>query len=82
MPSNMRQPEPLVTSSPPPGDRGDLCLHTFVRQVNMAISLAFLAPGLVQAAVDGRLPRGIGVANLRDAPAAWSLQYGKLGLAS
>ena len=27
-----------------------------VRQVNMTISLAFLAPNLVQAAVDGRLP--------------------------
>ena len=53
-----------------------------VRQVNMTISLAFLAPNLVQAAVDGRLPRGVGVANLRDAPAAWSLQYARLGLAS
>ncbi|MGA8999409.1 MAG: resolvase, partial [Pseudolabrys sp.] len=52
------------------------------RQVNMTISLAFLAPNLVQAAVDGRLPRGVGVANLRDAPAAWSLQYARLGLAS
>ena len=36
----------------------------------------YLAPKLVQ-----RLPRGVGVANLRDAPAAWSLQYAKLGLA-
>ena len=53
-----------------------------VRQVNMTISLAFLAPNLVQAAVDGRLPRGIGIANLRDAPAEWSLQYARLGLAS
>ena len=32
-----------------------------VRQVNMTISLAFLAPDLVRAAVEGRLPRGIGV---------------------
>src|SRR6266403_5297577 len=31
-----------------------------VRQVNMTISLAFLAPDLVKAAVEGRLPRGIG----------------------
>ena len=52
-----------------------------VRQINMTISLAFLAPSLVQAAVDGRLPRGVGIANLRDAPAAWSLQYARLGLA-
>jgi site-specific DNA recombinase len=53
-----------------------------VRQVNMTISLAFLAPNLVQAAVDGRLPRGVGIANLRDAPAEWSGQYARLGLAS
>jgi site-specific DNA recombinase len=52
-----------------------------VRQVNMTISLAFLAPNLVQAAVDGRLPRGVGIANLRDAPAEWSRQYARLGLA-
>ncbi|MEO6780542.1 MAG: hypothetical protein ABI196_06460, partial [Bradyrhizobium sp.] len=36
-------------------------------QVNMTISLAFLAPDLVRAAVEGRLPRGIGVERLRDA---------------
>ena len=48
----------------------------------MTISLAFLAPNLVQAAVDGRLPRGVGIANLRDAPAQWSRQYARLGLAS
>jgi len=51
-----------------------------IRQVNMTISLAFLAPRLVQAAVQGRLPRGIGVARLRDAPAEWSRQYAMLGL--
>src|SRR5882672_11188182 len=36
-----------------------------VRQVNMTISLAFLAPNLVKAAVEGRLPRGIGIERLR-----------------
>jgi len=46
----------------------------------MTISLAFIAPSLVQAAVEGRLPRGIGVASLRDAPAEWSLQFARLGL--
>ncbi|MGA8990061.1 MAG: recombinase family protein, partial [Rhodoplanes sp.] len=51
-----------------------------IRQVNMTISLAFLAPRLVQTAVEGRLPRGIGVARLRDAPAEWSRQYAMLGL--
>jgi len=51
-----------------------------VRQVNMTISLAFLAPALVRAAVEGRLPRGIGVERLRDAPAEWSRQFEALGL--
>jgi len=51
-----------------------------VRQVNMTISLAFLAPDLVKAAVEGRLPRGIGVERLRDAPAEWSCQFANLGL--
>jgi site-specific DNA recombinase len=52
-----------------------------VRQVNMTISMAFIAPALVKAAVEGRLPRGIGIATLRDAPAEWSLQFERLGLA-
>jgi site-specific DNA recombinase len=51
-----------------------------IRQVNMTISLAFLAPELVKAAVEGRLPRGIGITRLRDAPAEWSRQYAMLGL--
>jgi site-specific DNA recombinase len=51
-----------------------------VRQVNMTISLAFLAPDLVKAAVEGRLPRGIGVERLRDAPAEWGRQVETLGL--
>src|SRR5262245_37756393 len=51
-----------------------------VRHVNMTISMAFIAPGLVTAAVEGRLPRGIGIANLRDAPPEWSQQYERLGL--
>jgi hypothetical protein len=50
------------------------------RQVNMTISLAFLAPDLVRAAVEGRLPRGIGVERLRDAPPEWSRQFEALGL--
>jgi hypothetical protein len=50
------------------------------RQVNMTISLAFLAPDLVRAAEEGRLPRGIGVERLRDGPAEWSRQFEALGL--
>ena len=52
-----------------------------VRQVNMTISLAFVSPALVSAAIDGRLPRGVGIARLRDAPAEWSRQCAMLGLA-
>jgi hypothetical protein len=46
----------------------------------MSISLAFLAPDLVKAAVEGRLPRGIGVERLRDASAEWNRQFEALGL--
>ncbi len=51
-----------------------------VRHVNMTISMAFIAPALVKAAAEGRLPRGISVAALRDAPAEWSRQFERLGL--
>jgi hypothetical protein len=50
------------------------------RKINMTISLAFLAPNLVKAAIEGRLPRGMGVARLVDAPAEWSRQHQILGL--
>jgi site-specific DNA recombinase len=51
-----------------------------VRQVNMTISLAFLAPNLVRAAMEGNLPRGIGVERLRDPPTEWGQQFEALGL--
>jgi DNA invertase Pin-like site-specific DNA recombinase len=50
------------------------------RKVTMTISLAFLAPPLVKAAIAGALPRGIGVTRLCDLPAEWSHQYVTLGL--
>ena len=46
----------------------------------MTISLAFLAPDLVKAAIEGRLPHGMGVARLGDLPAEWSRQRQMLGL--
>jgi hypothetical protein len=51
-----------------------------VRQVNLTLSLAFLAPRLVKAAVEGRLPRGINIERLRDLDGAWSRQFVYLGL--
>jgi site-specific DNA recombinase len=50
-----------------------------MRRVNMMISLAFLAPDLVKAAIDGRLPHGMGVVRLSDMPAEWSRQHLMLG---
>ena len=50
------------------------------RHVMMMISLSFLAPDLVTAAMHGRLPRGIGVTRLIDAPIEWSRQWHMLGL--
>jgi len=52
-----------------------------IRRVTMLISLAFLAPDLVTAAVEGRLPRGVGLTRLVDPPLAWSRQWTILGLA-
>jgi site-specific DNA recombinase len=50
------------------------------RHVNMTLSLAFLAPSLVKAAVEGRLPHGIGVARMLELPPGWARQYEILGL--
>jgi site-specific DNA recombinase len=53
-----------------------------VRQVNLTLSLAFLAPQLVKAAVEGRLPRGINIERLRDPATNWDRQFQDLGLTS
>ena len=42
--------------------------------------LTRIPPDLVRAAVEGRLPRGIGVERLRDPSAEWSGQFEALGL--
>ena len=44
------------------------------RKVNMTISLAFLAPNYVKAAVEGKLPFGTKSTNLSDGPVEWSRQ--------
>lgn len=51
-----------------------------VRQVNRAITLAFLSPRIIEVALEGRLPQGIGVASIRHLPAEWSKQDAALGL--
>jgi len=45
------------------------------RHVTMTLSLAFLSPDLVQAAVEGQLPRGAGLTSFTDPPLAWSHQH-------
>ena len=50
------------------------------RSIAMTISLAFLAPDVVEAAVDGRLPRGVSVWRLYDLPSDWIEQRRMLGL--
>jgi hypothetical protein len=51
------------------------------RSARSIISLAFLAPDIVKAAVDGTLPRGFGVSRLIDLPVLWTEQRRSLGLA-
>jgi hypothetical protein len=50
------------------------------RSVRMTLSLVFLAPDLVRAAIDGRLPRGFNRTRLVDLPMLWSEQWRVLGL--
>jgi site-specific DNA recombinase len=51
-----------------------------VRSIRMTLSLAFLAPEIVKAAVEGRLSRGFGLKRLVDLPMAWPDQWRTLGL--
>lgn len=44
------------------------------------IEYAFLAPSLVKAIADGRLPRGVTAKVLADAPMMWSEQWRMIGL--
>ena len=50
------------------------------RSVMQTLSLAFVCPELVTAAVEGRLPKGIGFARLAEPPMEWSQQLTRLGL--
>ncbi len=49
------------------------------RSVHMMLSLAFVAPDIVEAAISGRLPRGIGISRLIDLAPNWSQQRALLG---
>lgn len=50
------------------------------RSVHMLISLAFVAPDIIEALISGRLPRGIGITRLTDLPPSWAKQRQMLGI--
>jgi hypothetical protein len=52
------------------------------RSIRMLFSLAFLAPDIVNAAVEGRLPIGFGQSRLFNLPLGWDEQMSLLGFAS
>ena len=54
--------------------------HKSERSIRMTLSLAFVAPPIVAAAIEGRLPRGFGSKRLMDLPMVWSHQWTALGL--
>jgi site-specific DNA recombinase len=51
------------------------------KTVRSTLSLAFLAPDIVQAAIDGKLPRGLGITQMTDLPMDWAMQRQQLGIA-
>jgi site-specific DNA recombinase len=51
------------------------------KTVRSTLSLAFLAPDIVQAAIVGKLPRGLGVTQMTDLPVDWAAQRQQLGIA-
>ena len=67
------------------GSASDISMIAERRQVSektvrSTLSLASLAPDIVQAAIDGRLPRGLGVSQMTDLPSDWTLQRKQLDL--
>ena len=50
------------------------------RSIRMTVSLAFVDPAIIAAALDRRLPRGFGLSRLTDLPADWREERRVLGL--
>ena len=57
-----------------------LCHDRSEKSVRSLLSLAFLAPDIVEAAVMNKLPRGFGITDLTDLPANWVEQRRQLTL--
>ncbi|MGE3645036.1 MAG: recombinase family protein [Beijerinckiaceae bacterium] len=51
-----------------------------IKNVRTNLTLAFLDPSIIQAAIAGRLPKGYGITRLTSLPAIWSEQRKILGL--
>ena len=51
-----------------------------LRSARMTLSLAFVAPDIIEAAADGILPRGFNLSRLVDLPSSWADQRTRLGL--
>ena len=51
------------------------------RAARQLLSLAFVAPDIVEAAASGTLPRGFGISRLTDLPLGWDEQRRMLGIA-
>jgi site-specific DNA recombinase len=56
--------------------------HRSPRSLRMTLSLAFLSPELVKAALEGRLPRGLNARRMTEMPMLWSDQWRALGIQS
>jgi site-specific DNA recombinase len=50
------------------------------KPIRATLSLAFLAPDIVEAAIEGRLNRGLTVTQMTGLPSDWKLQRQALGL--
>lgn len=50
------------------------------RSVRSTLNLALLAPDIVEAAIEGQLPRGLTVTQMTDLPSDWQEQRRALGL--
>jgi site-specific DNA recombinase len=50
------------------------------RSIRQTLSLAFLDPAIVKAAIERTLPRGLGLTRLMDLPPIWPQQWTTLGL--
>jgi site-specific DNA recombinase len=52
------------------------------RSIHMHLSLAFVAPDIIAALIEGKLPRGIGITKLVDLPYDWGAQRKVLGISN